>query len=234
VPGRIEKVHVREGDHVVKGAEVAQLDTKRLEMELEATRQDMRRLAEAERYRGLGDEGSAQIPFLQATVAEQNEKKLQADIASTTLRTPITGVILTKDIELRGGEVIQAGTPFAEVAALDAWELQIDVSEKQIGRVEEAIAASGSAAGKDVNFILYSQSSYKLHAQLERHEQISAAAYPREKENVFVVTLQNIDIPPAIQPAMRPGLTGRAKSISVENRSSGLRRDASGIGSNFV
>jgi len=212
VPGRIEKVHVREGDHVVKGAEVAQLDTKRLEMELEATRQDMRRLlAEAERYRGLGDEGSAQIPFLQATVAEQNEKKLQADIASTTLRTPITGVILTKDIELRAGEVIQAGTPFAEVAALDAWELQIDVSEKQIGRVEEVLPRAGSAAGKDVNFILYSQSSYKLHAQLERHEQISAAAYPREKENVFVVTLQNIDIPPAIQPAMRPGLTGRAK-----------------------
>jgi biotin carboxyl carrier protein len=212
VPGRVEKVHVREGDHVVEGEEIAQLDTKRFETELEATRQEMRRLsAEAERYRGLGDEGSAQISFLQASVAEQNEKKVQADLAATTLRSPIAGVVLTKDVELRTGEFIQAGSNFAEVAAFDAWELQLDVNEKEIGRVEAALPRAGSATGKDVTFILYSQSSYKLRARLERHEQISAAAYPREKENVFIVTLQNIAIPPAIQPAMRPGLTGRAK-----------------------
>jgi biotin carboxyl carrier protein len=212
VPGRVEKVHVREGDHVVEGAEIAQLDTKRFETELEATRQEMRRLfAEAERYRGLGDEGSAQIAFLQASVAEQNEKKVKADLAATTLRSPIAGVVLTKDVELRTGEFIQAGSNFAEVAAFDAWELQVDVSEKEIGRVEEALPRAASGTGKDVTFILYSQSSHTLHARLERHEQISAAAYPREKENVFVVTLQNIAIPPAIQPAMRPGLTGRAK-----------------------
>jgi hypothetical protein len=61
-----------------------------------------------------------------------------------------------------------------------------------------------------VRFILYSQSAYKLQGALARHEQISAAAYPREKENVFIITLP-VSLPAEIQGAMRPGLTGRAK-----------------------
>lgn len=212
VAGRVEKVSVREGDHVTKGQEIAQLDTKRIETDIESNRQQMRAAsAEAERYRGLGDEANAQVAFLQAGVAEQNEKKLQADLEATTLRSAIGGVVLTKDIELHVGEYLQPGTNFAEVAALDAWELQIDVAEKEIGRVERVMERNHSGASKDVNFILYSQSAYKLNARLERHEQISAAAYPRQQENVFIVTIQNIALPPEIQPAMRPGLTGRAK-----------------------
>ena len=218
VPGRVERVLVREGAHVQKGAPIAQLDTRRMETELATNEQEKRRLyAEAERHRGLGDEGSANVAYLSARVAEETEKKLQADIAAATLRSAIDGVILTKDLELRQGEFIQPGTPFAEVAALDQWEVQIDVNEKEIGKVEKAVPPSGGGEPKHVHFILYSQSAHKLHGLLARHEQISAAAYPREDQNVFVVTLQNITIPPELQPAMRPGLTGRAK-IDLERR----------------
>lgn len=212
IAGRIEKVFVREGDNVKKGDPIAQLDTKRIDTEITTNEQEKQRLlADAERYRGLGDEASAQVAMLQARVMEQNEKKLRADIEAATLRAPIDGVVLTKDIEQHTGEFIQPGSGFAEIASLAQWELQIDVNEKEIGHVESALPRAGSGAPKDVNFILYSQSAHQLHAKLERHEQISSAAYPREKENVFIITIPNIEIPAELQPAMRPGLTGRAK-----------------------
>ena len=209
IPGRIERVLVREGDRVKAGDPIAQLDTRKLQTELETNAQEKRRLnAEAERYRGLGDEAAANVAFLQARVAEGNEKKLNADIEAATLRTHIDGVVVTKDLELHVNEYLQPGTPFAEVAALDAWEAQIDVTEKKIGRVEKRLAEGTPI---DVSFILYSQSAHTFHGQLVKHEQISAQAIARDKENVFLVTLKNLDIPTELSSALRPGLTGRGK-----------------------
>jgi multidrug resistance efflux pump len=209
IPARIDRVLVREGDRVKAGDPIAQLDTRKLETELEANAQERRRyLAEAERARALGDEAAANVAFLQASVAEENEKKITADIASATLRARIDGVVVTKDLELHIGEFLQPGVPFAEVAALDAWEAQLDLSEKKIGLVEKKLAQGKPV---DVSFVLYSQSSHTFRGKIEKHEQISSQAMARDKENVFIVTLKNIDIPPQLKSAMRPGLTGRAK-----------------------
>ena len=209
IPGRIEHVWVREGDRVKAGDKIAQLDTRKLVLELEANVQERRRFnAEAERYRALGDEAAANVAFLQVTVADANEKKINADIASAVMRSRIDGVVVTKDLELHLGETLQAGTAFAEVAALDAWEAQIDLHEKKIGLVEKELAKGKPV---DVSFVLYSQSSHTFHGQIKTHEQISSQAMAREKENVFLITLKNIEVPPALQSALRPGLTGRGK-----------------------
>jgi hypothetical protein len=209
IPGLISQVLVREGDHVKAGDPVAKLDTHKLETELQASAQEASRYrAEAERARALGDEGAATVAYLQAGVAEENMKKITADIASATLRSRIDGIILTKDLELRVGEPLQPGTPFAEVASLESWEAQIDLNEKKIGLVEKKLAKGDPV---NVNFILYSQSSHTFHGQLVKHEQISSQAIAREKENVFLVTLKNIDVPPQLKNALRPGLTGRGK-----------------------
>ncbi|HEX8312716.1 MAG TPA: HlyD family efflux transporter periplasmic adaptor subunit [Chthoniobacteraceae bacterium] len=212
IAGRIVKVAVREGDRVKKGGVVAQLDTHRIETELEANEQEKRRFyADAERNRGLGDEASAQVAFLQAQVAEQNEKKLRADLEAATMRSPIDGVVVTKDVDLHVGEFLQPGASFAEVASFERWELHVEVNEKEIGKVERIVPRDGSGEPRDVNFLLYSQSAIKLHGLLAKHEQISAAAYPRESENVFIITLRDIEVPADLRPALRPGLTGRAK-----------------------
>lgn len=209
VPGRVEKVMVREGEHVAKGAVIAQLDTSRLELDKDAARQDQLRLtAEADRLRGMNNEGEAQVVALQATISEKREQSLEKDIAAATLRSPIDGVILTKDLELRTGEYLQPGALFAEIANLEHWELQVEVNEKAIGKVERELAKSGPLP---VNFILYSQSAEKLQSTLSSRQQISAMAYPREKENVFVITLPGLQAPPDLARDLRPGLTGRAK-----------------------
>ena len=209
IPGRVERVLVREGDHVNKGAPLAQIDTSRLQLELQgAIQEKLRYLAEADRIRALGDEASAQVALLQAKALEESEKKIRSDIESATLRSPIDGVVMTKDLELRGGEVLQPGSLFAEVDGADAWQLQIEINERDISMVEQALRNSGQL---DANFILYSQSAQIVSTKLNDHKQISAMAYPREKENVFLVTIDKPEIPPALVKNLRPGLTGRAK-----------------------
>lgn len=213
VPGRVDKVLVRENQRLQKGDPIAQLDTRRIETELAQSEQEsLRLLAEAERLRGSAqpDEAGAQIAMLQARAAGQNTKKLQLDLAAATLRSPIAGVVLTKDLELRAGEFVQAGTLFAEVAALDDWVLQVEVPEKRIGRIEKHLLNPAGALPLTVRYILYSQSALKLQTQLISHTQISAAAHPRDTENVFILSFADLHLAEALKPALRPGLTGRA------------------------
>ena len=119
--------------------------------------------------------------------------------------------MLTKDIELRVGEFIQPGSPFAEIAGLDRWEVQAEIPEKQIGAVERRLPTDARGEPINMSFILYSQSAYTFHTTIERRDQISAVAYPRDKENVFIVSVMEVAVPDSMKDALRPGLTGRAK-----------------------
>jgi biotin carboxyl carrier protein len=208
IPGRVERIYVREGSRIGKGEPLADLDKRKLETELEAARKDVLRLqAEAEKYRGAGDEASAQVASLQAAAAHENTKRLQADIDSATMRSPIDGVVLTKDVEKHAGEFIQAGTAFTEVASMDVWNLRIDIDQRDIGRVGRRLVEGPI----NVSYILYSQTAYTLGTKLNDLRQISAAAEARETEHVFLVTVNNVEIPQNIKAALRPGLTGRAR-----------------------
>jgi biotin carboxyl carrier protein len=211
IPGRVERIYVREGSKIGKGEPIADMDKRKLETELEAARKEVLRLeAEAERFRGAGVEGaeaSAQVASLQAAAARANAKRIEADIEAATLRSPIEGVVLTKDVEKHAGETFQAGTPFAEVAAMDVWNLRIDVDQRDIGKVGRRL----SFGPINVSYILYSQTAYTLGTKLTDPSQISAAAEARENEHVFMVTVRNVEIPETIHGALRPGLTGRAR-----------------------
>lgn len=208
VPGRVEKVLVQEGSLIKAGEPIAVLDMRRVETELDGVSKDIARLdAEAERYRGAGDEAAAQVASLQAASSRENAKRLEADIAAGTLRSPIDGVILTKDVEKHAGEFIQIGTVLAEVASLEAWDLRMDVDERDIGKVERRLAEEPV----EVSYILYSQTAHTLGAKLTNPRQVSAAAEAREEDHVFVVTLDDVEIPADLKPSMRPGLTGKAK-----------------------
>jgi hypothetical protein len=158
--------------------------------------------------RAGGDEAAAQVSMLEVKVLEQQAKKLEADIDSATLKSPINGLVMTKDLDLRQGEVLQQGSPFAEIDDMGAWQLQAQINERDISTVEEAFQKQGAL---DLTYILYSQSAHTLHARIDNRQQISASAYPQEKDNVFLITVDKPEIPPEIMPDMRPGLTGRAK-----------------------
>jgi hypothetical protein len=209
ISARIETILVHEGDHVAKGQELARLDTRRLKLDLDGTEQEeLRYSADADRVRAAGDEAGAQVSMLEVKVLDQQAKKLQADIDSATLRSPIDGFVMTKDLELRAGEVLQEGAPFAEIDDFSAWQLHAEINERDIAYVEQAFQEKGPL---DLTYILYSQSAHVLHARIDSRQQISASAYPRDKDNVFIVSIDNPPIPADILKDIRPGLTGRAE-----------------------
>jgi hypothetical protein len=156
----------------------------------------------------MGNEAEAQVAALQAVIYEKSVQSIDKDIAAAVLRSPVDGVVLTKDIELHTGEFIQLGSPFAEVAGVESWDLLVEINEKKIGKVEQELAKGKPLP---VNYILYSQSAHQLHGELANRQQMSAMAYSREKENVFILTLRDIQVPPEMRKDLRPGLTGRAK-----------------------
>ncbi|HEX4085588.1 MAG TPA: efflux RND transporter periplasmic adaptor subunit [Chthoniobacteraceae bacterium] len=209
ISARVETVLVHEGEHVVKDQEIAKLDTRRLTLDLESTEQEkLRYTADSDRARAANDEAGAQVSLLEVKALDDQAKKLQADIDSATLRSPIDGIVMTKDLELRTGEMLQQGAPFAEIDDLRSWQLRAEINERDIAAVQEAFQAKKKLV---LSYILYSQNAKRFYATIDNPLQISVSAYPREKDNVFIVTIDNPNIPPDIATDLRPGLTGRAR-----------------------
>lgn len=216
--GRVDEVLVREGDRVKKDQVIAKLDTRRLQSELDSSIQSRKRLeAEAERQRGQGKEALARIAALEAQATVETEKRLRLEIDLAALRAPLDGVVMTKDVHLRSGTFLQAGEIFSEVATIDAWDLRLEIAEADIAGIEEALAES---APRTVNYLLYTQSSRPLIAELRSKSQISPALHSSKEGGVFSITLPEIGLPSGLQPLMRPGLTGRAK-IELDRQMAG-------------
>jgi hypothetical protein len=220
VPGRVERVFAREGQMLKAGDPIAKLETSTLETELAHTREEaLAATAEVQKYRGLNDAASEQIAQTKVRVAEEGIKRLERDIVATTLRSPIDGRLLTKDVELMQGVYLTAGADFAIVGTTDDWDLQVHIPEKEIGKVEKLFQERGAL---NVRYILYTHNQFELSGQMKDRAQLSQMAYPHEresavKENSFILTLPEVNAPAEVQRGFRPDLTGRA-SIQLGRR----------------
>lgn len=216
--GRVEEILVREGDRVKRDQIIARLDTRRLQSEWENSVQSRKRLeAEAERQRGQGKEALARMATLEAQATAETEKRLRLEIDLSALRSPIDGVVMTKDVHLLGGTFLQSGERLAEVATVNSWDLRLEIAEADISEIESALTES---APREVRYLLYTQSAHPLKAMLESKEQISPALHSSKEGGVFSITLPRVPLPSSLQPLMRPGLTGRAK-IELDRRPAG-------------
>ncbi len=217
VPGRVEKVIAREGQQLKAGDPIAKLETSALDAELAHSREEaLAANAEVQKYRGLNDPASEQIALTKVRAADQKIKRLERDIAAATLRAPIDGTLLTKDIELLQGVYLNAGADFAVVGTADAWNVLVHIHEKEVGKVEKLFKQKGSV---DVRFSLYTHNQTELSGKIVDKSQLSQIAYPHErenavKENAFILTLPEVNAPDEVRRGFRPDLTGRA-SIKI-------------------
>ncbi len=215
VSGRVDQVIVREGRAVKKGDPLAKLDTSGLEADLARTLQEMEAaLAEVRHYRGLSESSSELIAQTKVVSAEERIKRIKHDIEASTLRAPIEGMVLTKDIELTTGVYLTAGTDFCIIGTTDAWDVQVHLHEKQIGKVEALLDTKKTV---DVHYILYTTNQHELAGKFTDRGQLSEIAYPHQresaiKENAFILTLADAqkDAPAGVRAGFRPDLTGRA------------------------
>lgn len=153
VGGRVEEVFVSLGDSVKAGTPIGKIDSKQLEAlftEAEAKLKEAEanfKLAELEfkRYESLYEqkavpkvdydvaENKYTVAKESVVVAQKQLEKVKADLDDTTVRAPITGVVISKIVH--PGEVVAAGTPLVTMVNMDDLYLKVFLSTELAGKV---------------------------------------------------------------------------------------------------
>jgi biotin carboxyl carrier protein len=209
IGGRIDEVLVSEGDKVTAGQPVARIDAGEIRAQLEAARQTEAKAAAEARDQQQRDEiGAFRQAQLEQKRAAEEARKLALDLEQCTVRAPIDGIVLTKDLALRRGEVAQPGTVICEIAALSGWDLRIKLDESDTGSLQRALQRADSLP---VRYVLQARSDVALEGTIDSPRQISQMVYPEEKGSFIYVTLRGIGLPEVLRADVRPGFSGMAK-----------------------
>jgi biotin carboxyl carrier protein len=136
VPGVLERVMVREGSPVARGAALAKMRDADLVAERAAALADADgadRMAATAASRG--DAAGERVQRARAAALRQQSALLDEEIAATTLLAPVAGVILTPRPEQRVGAHFDAGDALLSLGRTDTLELDFGVAQKDIERV---------------------------------------------------------------------------------------------------
>ena len=136
VPGVVERLLVQEGAPVVKGTPLVTLRATQLRSEQAATAAEV---SSADRAAALAaSEGSAAEERLQRIRADALRLELgliDQEVALTTIRAPIAGVVLTPHLDEKVGASLDEGDLVLTVGRTDTLELEFGVDQRDIARV---------------------------------------------------------------------------------------------------
>ncbi|MEZ6117791.1 MAG: efflux RND transporter periplasmic adaptor subunit [Pirellulaceae bacterium] len=189
---RVIEILVKHGEHVTKGQVLAVMDTSELESDWAAALQ-RRVTARAKAGSSLPGErkaGQAELELAEIQIAEY-----QRQIDNATLRSPITGVIMSDDIRHLQGSMIELGKPLLEVGSADGMRVEVAIDDEDVHYAQE---------GRDVYIKVPSLPGTTIRGKLQR---IHGRSEKQRDENVFVGEVVLDDT--ANQ--LRPGLAGKAK-----------------------
>ncbi len=196
---------------VKKGQIVMQLDDLDLQTDLAGLEFELRKeninrdkaLTETDRKNS-----QLQMERLQNQIAF---KKKQIEMCK--VRAPVSGTILTPELELKQGLTVKKGEKLFEIANLHNWMLKLDVPQEDINWLQKGLKENKLCK---VYFFLKAFPEYKLETQLSNVNQISEMARTKKNGNVFEVRIEV----PAKQLAvlghgLRSGMLGRAKIVTT-------------------
>ena len=139
--GVVEQIFVEEGDYVAAGAPLAQLDTRRLELEVARTRTNIESYERAfERSKRLyetkmisPDAYDQALYNLERENASLNLQLYELDEA--TIKAPIDGVITLRHIKL--GNTLNSNDRAFELKRSEVIEAVLNVPEKELSKLEK-------------------------------------------------------------------------------------------------
>lgn len=159
VSGRIDRILVKEGDHVKRGQLVALLDPSDYEAQLRATEAEHARItAESERVIGLYNDSAISANDYDKAVfgKQQIDAKLknhQDQLTYTRLYAPMDGFIHSKMMST--GEIVSAGMPVLSLLGSGSTEVEISLSAAAYSQRE-------SFSGYTCSFDIYPDKVFKL------------------------------------------------------------------------
>ncbi len=215
--GKVEEVFVHEGDVVRKGALLGRMEDQDVRTQIAVNVEELNKWqAEGFRFQSAGDDAQRKLAEINAQRARATLERLRYLQTRAELRAPIAGVVLTKNLGNRVGEALETGRPFCELAARDAYELQIDLRQQDLGVVLDSFRRQPRHA-LPVTFILHARTAATLRTELAGPAAISEAAHAKPGGNYFTARAE-FPLDPELAAALRPGYTGKAK-IDLGRRS---------------
>ena len=206
--GRLVEVLVTEGQWVQPGQVLARTDDAEVQQSLRITEQEKARYeAEADRLQLLADDGGRRAALLQAGQLQRQIELLQRRLAKTAITSPLAGLVLTKDLPLRVGELLPMGSRFCEVGDARRWDLLVRLEEGDVGVVDQRLRR-GQPLPAD--FLLRAMPGHKLAATVSNVQAISQLSYQFPHANVFLVRA-DVTAPADLQSAFKSGYTGQGE-----------------------
>ncbi|MGI9104596.1 MAG: GAF domain-containing protein [Terriglobales bacterium] len=197
--GVIKNIHVREGDHVVRGTVLAELQDWDYRSALAAAQAKLG-IAQSAMNRALAsnDGGEAGIQRVQADYWAAEVTRAKERLERTRLRSPIDGVVVTPHVETLIGTKLSAGDSFAEVANTSHATVDVAVDETDVPLLQ---------AGDSAKVKLESFPTQKFRGQVQI---VSPTSSTQADKRVYFA---RVDLANA-ESVIRPGMQGITK-ISV-------------------
>lgn len=141
MPGVITAIHVKEGDRVSRGTLLANMDASALSNTLEEVKTSLALATTAyEKQKRLWDQNiGSEIQYLQAKTQkeslENRVKTIEAQIAMTRMKSPITGTVDAVNVKI--GEMANPGMSGIRVVNLDKVKVKAMVSDNYIANIRK-------------------------------------------------------------------------------------------------
>jgi RND family efflux transporter MFP subunit len=152
VDGVVRRVYVHEGDHVARGAVLADLDDWDYRASLsEAQAKYQSAMSQANRALASNDGAEAGIRQVQAQYWAGEVQRTQQELDKTHLRAPISGWITTPHVEDMTGRKLSSGDGFAEVQDSSAASIDVAVDEADLSLLRAGDRAAIKLEGYPTN-----------------------------------------------------------------------------------
>jgi len=168
--GIVDKALVKDGDKVIGGELLALIDPKEVDFQIMGWKAQQDILSH-EINRLVMEAGDKP-----ASLAEKKSVELKREVARAELqflewkkrlleiRSPVSGIIVTKDVHTLGGKRMRAGEVFCEIAVPEELLAQVYVPEDRISHVK---------VGQDVNLYLNTEPTKAYRLKVDRIAPVS-------------------------------------------------------------
>jgi len=192
--GILRECLVRPGDQVKKGDILARLDRRETETRLAALRAERDKAKKMfDQAMARGATAAAQLARLDMLRYEEQLKEIQDQQRHLIIRSPVTGMVLSGDLQRAEGSPVSRGQTLFEVAPLDRMEVEVAIPEEDISLVPEHAAVI-------LRFVAYPNQAWS--GDLVR---IEPKARIWENRNVFIGILEFDNQNQLLHPGMRAG-----------------------------
>ena len=135
--GRIERLHVADGELVQVGQKLLSFSTEQVEQQLQSARSRIQRYSAEADAGAMRSELRAGLQVAQAklSTAQASRRGLEARLNELAPTAPGEGLMRWRDPDLRAGDWVAAREPIAVLLTPRAWQVETYISESEIARI---------------------------------------------------------------------------------------------------